>query len=109
MITKDDKLPYDKTQLLKRIKGLTLDQIELMPEEWYTEHSVTVLSEKECSHIENRHRDPFIVLNDDTIIQYDALLIATGMSKWMSKKDELKNFKNCLNLETFDDHLKLQQ
>lgn len=64
MVTKDTKLPYDRTQLTKQIKDLDYKEIQLRDETWYKKAGVTFFLGKEIDTIDNTHGSPNIILQD---------------------------------------------
>jgi len=85
MITKDFEYPYDRTKLYRSIRNLDYDKVYLRPKEWYDLFGVTILFGREVTEISHKvplpltqHVFPYIILEDDTRVEFDGLLIATG-------------------------------
>lgn len=64
VITKDTKIPYDKTKLTKQIKDIDYKAIQLRDEAWYKRAGVTFLFGKEIETIDNTHGSPNVILQD---------------------------------------------
>lgn len=64
VVTKDSKLPYDKTQLTKQIKDLDYKSIQMRDEKWYQQCGVNFLYGKEVETIDNTHGSPGVILQD---------------------------------------------
>lgn len=64
VITKDVKLPYDRTRLTKSVADVDYKEIQLRDEEWYKKAGVTFLFGKEVETVDNTHGSPNVVLQD---------------------------------------------
>ncbi len=64
MISKDTKLPYDKTKLTKSFKDVDYEDLLLRDRDWYKDNGVTYLLGREVMHVDNKHGGPYVVLED---------------------------------------------
>lgn len=78
MVTREDKLPYDRTWLSKDyfIGKVSKDEMPLRSPEFYKEHNIEVLLNKQAVGVDAAVRA--ITFEDGSSITYDALLLATG-------------------------------
>ena len=78
MITREDKLPYDRPNLSKEyLQGKAESEwMPLRPDEFYAEHDIEVLRHKEVVNVDSANK--IIGFKDGDTLQYDSLLIATG-------------------------------
>ena len=78
MITRESRLPYDRPNLSKEYLSGHADPewMPLRPEEFFEEHGIEVLREKEAIGVDAA--DKTITFSDGEKLQYDSLLIATG-------------------------------
>jgi apoptosis-inducing factor 3 len=78
MVTRDDKLPYDRTTLSKNYftGKLTADQILMRSAEFYQQHQIELRLNCPVTNVDISTKT--IVLANDETLTYDALLIATG-------------------------------
>ncbi|XP_075710288.1 apoptosis-inducing factor 3-like [Rhinoderma darwinii] len=82
MVTREKHIPYDRTKLSKAMNA-TAVEIYLRPTEFYKEHDIEVLTEKEAVSISTDEAK--VKFKDGSVLQYSQLLIATG-----SRPRELK-------------------
>jgi len=78
MITREDRLPYDRPNLSKDYLQGTADP-EWMPlrgDEFYAGHDIEVMREKEVARIDIEKK--IIALDDGSTLNYDSVLLATG-------------------------------
>jgi apoptosis-inducing factor 3 len=78
LISKEKRLPYDRTTLSKGYLNGSLDAeaLPLRHEDFYREADIELLLGQEVRRLEVREKKVF--LEDNTEITYDALLLATG-------------------------------
>jgi apoptosis-inducing factor 3 len=78
MITRDDKLPYDRTTISKNYftGKLKADQILMRSAEFYHQHDIELRLNSPVKNVDIDTKT--IVLANDETLTYDALLIATG-------------------------------
>ncbi|AFY55255.1 NAD(FAD)-dependent dehydrogenase [Rivularia sp. PCC 7116] len=78
MLTKEDILPYDRTALSKKYlqNDSVKDSLILRSLEFYNQWDIEVYSHKSVTKVEPVKKT--ITFEDDTIFEYDALLVATG-------------------------------
>jgi apoptosis-inducing factor 3 len=78
MITRDDRLPYDRTTLSKNYftGKLTKDEVFLRSFEFYEQHHIEVQLNQVVQHVDVRTRT--ILFQNNERLGYDSLLIATG-------------------------------
>ncbi|MBV6624267.1 MAG: FAD-dependent oxidoreductase [Rivularia sp. (in: Bacteria)] len=78
MLTKEDILPYDRTALSKKYlqNDSKKDSLVLRSLEFYNEWDIEVYSHKSVTLVEPLKKT--ITFEDNTIFEYDALLVATG-------------------------------
>jgi apoptosis-inducing factor 3 len=78
MITREDRAPYDRPNLSKDyLNGHAEPKwMPLRPEEFFTEHDIKLLLNKEVTRVDARMKT--ITFEGDETMEYDALLVATG-------------------------------
>src|SRR5690606_21774432 len=78
MITREDRPPYDRPTLSKDyLQGSAQPEwMPLRPDEFYSEHGIEILMNKEVSKVVNGEKS--IEFSDGTTLGFDNLLIATG-------------------------------
>ncbi|AFY96594.1 FAD-dependent oxidoreductase [Chamaesiphon minutus] len=78
MVTRDDRLPYDRTTLSKNyfLGKLKADQILMRSAEFYQQHDIEV--RLNCPVINVDINTKKVALTNGETLTYDALLIATG-------------------------------
>ena len=78
MVTKEDRLPYDRTWLSKDylIGKVEKDDLPLRSPEFYQDRDIEVLLNKEAVRVDVKNRA--IAFADGDSLDYDALLVATG-------------------------------
>lgn len=78
MITREDRLPYDRPNLSKDyLQGHAEPEwIPLRPNEFFSEHDIEVLRGKEVTRVDALSKT--ITFSDGATLIYDTLLVATG-------------------------------
>ncbi len=78
MLTNEDILPYDRTALSKKYlqNDSAKDSLVLRSLEFYNEWDIEVYSHKSVTKVEAAKKT--ITFEDNTTLEYDALLVATG-------------------------------
>ncbi|MEM9923288.1 MAG: FAD-dependent oxidoreductase [Cyanobacteria bacterium P01_D01_bin.50] len=78
MLTREDILPYDRTNLSKKYlqNDSEKDSLVLRSLEFYNEWDIEVYSHKLVTKVEAAKKT--ITFEDNTTLEYDALLVATG-------------------------------
>ncbi|MGB3758367.1 MAG: FAD-dependent oxidoreductase [Rivularia sp. (in: cyanobacteria)] len=78
MLTREDILPYDRTALSKKYlqNDSAKDSLILRSSEFYNEWDIEVYSHKSVTKVEAAKKT--ITFDDNTTLEYDALLVATG-------------------------------
>lgn len=109
MISKESKLPYDKTMLCKQIKDLKFDDIILRDHRWFQINGVKYMLGRNVVSIENTHGNPSITLEDGLKLEYDAILVATGTHYEQREFIGLNKEKNFMMLNNFNDHQKMKK
>ena len=93
MITREDRLPYDRPNLSKDyLQGHAEPEwMPLRPDEFFTDYDIEVMRGKDASRIDAATRA--IGFSDGSSLTYDALLVATGGAprKLPFQPDDLAN------------------
>jgi nitrite reductase/ring-hydroxylating ferredoxin subunit len=78
MVTCEDRLPYDRTWLSKDyfIGQVSKDQIPLRSPDFYKDHNIEVLFNKQAVRVDMAAKN--ITFKEDDSLTYDALLLTTG-------------------------------
>lgn len=78
MVTREDRLPYDRTWLSKDyfISKVSRDQMPLRSAQFYQEHNIKVLLNKQAVRVDAAAKT--ITFQDGDSLSYEALLLATG-------------------------------
>lgn len=69
-------IAYDRVQLSSMFAGKSHQDLMLSSEEWYHKHGIELLLGSQVSKIERQNKR--LVLDGDTVIGYDKLVLATG-------------------------------
>ncbi|CAE1299829.1 AIFM3 [Acanthosepion pharaonis] len=99
IVTKEDYLPYDRPKLSKAMSS-NADSIALRKKEFFTEHCIELQTGKELISLDTDKNSA--EFKDGSIIEYNALMIATGGNP---RELELpgSDLKNICYLRTPDD------
>src|SRR5262245_42058692 len=93
MITREDRLPYDRPNLSKDyLQGHAEPEwMPLRPDEFFTDHDIEVMRGKQVARVDAATRA--ITFGDGDSLSYDALLVATGgvPRKLPFQQDDLAN------------------
>lgn len=102
MVTREDKLPYDRTWLSKDYftGKVSKDEMPLRSQEFYNDHDIEVFFNKQAVRVDAVAKT--IAFADDSSINYDALLLATG-GQPRRLKVEGADLQNVFTLRSFED------
>src|SRR5215470_3693513 len=102
LITRESRLPYDRPNLSKDyLQGNAKPEwMPLRPDEFYADHEIEVLREKEIARIETEKQ--IISFTDGGTLEYDSLLLATGGTPRRLNVPG-SDLKNIFVLRSFDD------
>ncbi len=102
MATGDSQLPYDRTWLSKDyfVGKVSREQMPLRSSEFYEEHNIEVLTDKQAARIDAQAKT--VIFADGDSLHYDALLIATG-GKPRDLQVEGADLQNVFTLRSFND------
>ena len=102
MLTREDILPYDRTALSKKYlqNDSAKDSLVLRSWEFYSEWDIEVYCHKSVAKVEAANKT--IIFEDNTTLEYDALLVATG-SKPRNLKVPGANLDNIFTLRQPED------
>ncbi|KAL4438557.1 hypothetical protein ABPG74_015455 [Tetrahymena malaccensis] len=109
MITKGTKMPYDKTKLTKSFKFLNYDNLTLRDEDWFDSHGVNYMLGREVTFVDKTHNSPHILLEDGLKLEYDSLIIATGVKPEVRNINGIQEKDNVSFLYNLDHHKKVKQ
>jgi len=78
VVSADAEPPYQRPPLSKGYMSgkVTFDQVLLRPEDWYEPNRIELLKGARAEAIDRK--DKIVVLDDDSHISYDTLVLATG-------------------------------
>ncbi|WGV24121.1 FAD-dependent oxidoreductase [Halotia branconii] len=102
MITKEDKLPYDRTKLSKAYLAgkASPEEMPLRSPEFYDEHHIEVLLNQQVKQVDTTAKK--LTFSNGDSLSYDALLVATG-----GKPRQLDvpgaDLRNIFTLRSFED------
>lgn len=80
IVSDEEHLPYDRPPLSKDVlhdAGKGIEDVLLKPAEFYAEHDITLRLGKAAQSLDTAART--LTLTDDTVLDYDDLVIATGL------------------------------
>src|SRR5262245_49800249 len=102
MITREDRLPYDRPNLSKDyLHGHAEPEwMPLRPDEFFSEHSIEVWRGKEVMRVDAQAKT--ISFKDGELLAYDALLVATG-GEPRTLPVEGNDLKHVFTLRSFSD------
>ena len=102
LITRENRLPYDRPNLSKDYLQGTAEPgwMPLRPDEFYAEHDIEILREKEIARIEVGKKT--IMFKGGDTFHYDSLLLATGGTPRHLNVPGA-DLKNVFLLRSFDD------
>ncbi len=102
MLTAADELPYDRTMLSKKyLQGKSGDNsLPLRSQQFYQQHNIEVLTNHRVKEVDATQKQ--ITFADDSTMNYDALLLATGCK---ARKLDVPGFelKNIFTLRNHED------
>lgn len=75
--------------------------LNFVPEEFFEEQGITWMKEKRAAHIWTKAKN--VQLEDDTVVHYDKLLIATGADSFLPPVGDFRNAKNVFGLRNLTD------
>lgn len=102
MVTREDRLPYDRTWLSKDyfIGMVSREQLPLRSADFYKGHDIEVLFNKQAVRVEASVKT--ITFADGDSLNYDALLLATGGIPRQLKVPGM-DLQNVFTLRNFED------
>lgn len=77
IVSDEVHLPYDRPPLSKEVLRSEVDDVALKPREWYDEKSITLRLGSAASSLDTAAQ--MVTLADGTALEYDQLVIATGL------------------------------
>mgnify|MGYP001947916570 FL=1 len=77
IVSDEDHLPYDRPPLSKEVLRAETDDVTLKPAEFYAENDITVLLGNGARSVDTVAKA--VTLSDGTALDYDELVIATGL------------------------------
>ena len=77
IVSDEDHLPYDRPPLSKEVLRSETDDVTLKPAEFYEENDITVLLGAAARSLDTSAKT--LTLADGTVLEYDDLVIATGL------------------------------
>ncbi|XP_072548094.1 apoptosis inducing factor mitochondria associated 4 isoform X2 [Salminus brasiliensis] len=105
MVTKDEKLPLDKTKLSKAM-NIEIEKILLRPSDFLQKHGIEVWTEKEVVSVSTEAKT--VTLSDGTTQHYDQLLVSTG-ARARAMQVPGAEMKNVKLLESYKDAADIYQ
>ncbi|EGR29865.1 hypothetical protein IMG5_147080 [Ichthyophthirius multifiliis] len=108
LITKGTKLPYDKTKLTKSFKNLNYKNLYLRDEDWYESTGINFMLGREVVYVDKTHGSPYVLLEDGLKIEYDGLIVATGVSPEIREIEGLQEKENVSFLYNMEHHKKIK-
>lgn len=72
---------YDRVHLTDYYTGTPVNELLLAPKDWYTKHGIQVITHKLVVEIDKTTK--CILLQDETVLPYDILVLATGSSAFV--------------------------
>ncbi|MGB3692158.1 MAG: FAD-dependent oxidoreductase [Spirulinaceae cyanobacterium] len=105
MLTAEDELPYDRTMLSKKYLQEKSDDnsLPLRSQQFYQEHDIEVLTNHRVKEVDATQKQ--ITFSDNSTMNYDALLLATGCK---ARKLDIPGF-DLANVFTLHNHEDAQQ
>ncbi len=108
IVSDEEHLPYDRPPLSKDVlhdAGKGIEDVLLKPAEFYAEQDITLRLGKPAQSLDTAART--LTLTDDTVLDYDDLVIATGlMPRRIPSFPELTGIRV---LRSFDEALALRE
>ncbi len=77
IVSDEVHLPYDRPPLSKEVLRKEVDDVALKPREWYDEKDITLRLGSAATRLDTAART--VTLADGTALDYDELVIATGL------------------------------
>ena len=105
IVSDEDHLPYDRPPLSKEVLRSETDDVTLKPAEFYEENDITVLLGKAARSVDTAAQT--VTLSDGSSIDYDELVIATGLVP--KRIPSFPNLEGIHVLRSFDESLALRQ
>jgi nitrite reductase (NADH) large subunit len=81
----EPRCAYDRVHLTQYLKTRDAESLELAPRSWYAEHRIALHTGRRVTRIDRENR--CVVLDDDTTVHYDKLVLATGSRPYVPPID----------------------
>lgn len=105
IVSDEVHLPYDRPPLSKEVLRAQVDDVTLKPLEFYDENDITLLLGSAAVSIDNDAKT--VRLANDAVLQYDDLIIATGLVP--RRIPSFPDLEGVRVLRTFDESLALRK
>jgi 3-phenylpropionate/trans-cinnamate dioxygenase ferredoxin reductase component len=106
MIVSDEAhLPYDRPPLSKEVLRKEVDDTALKPHEWYDENDITLRLGSAATGLDTHEQT--VTLADETVLNYDELVIATGLVP--RRIPAFPDLEGIRVLRSFDESLALRE
>jgi 3-phenylpropionate/trans-cinnamate dioxygenase ferredoxin reductase subunit len=105
IVSDEVHLPYDRPPLSKEVLRSEVDDVSLKPAEFYDEKDITLLLGTAARALDTDAQT--VTLADGTVVEYDELVIATGLVP--KRIPSLPNLEGIRVLRSFDESLALRK
>lgn len=99
LITKEDRLPYDRTILTKNLFKVQEKGIRIREQEFFNKYNIEVMTGTEVTNLDDKQQK--LSLNNSQTLSYDKVLVATGGSPVQSRFDT-GNIKGVFTIRDLD-------
>ncbi|MFY1621240.1 FAD-dependent oxidoreductase, partial [Micromonospora sp. WMMD736] len=105
IVSDEEHLPYDRPPLSKEVLRAEVDDVTLKPAEFYAENNITLKLGSGAQALNPAAKT--VTLTDGTVVDYDDLIIATGLvPKRIPSFPDLEGIRV---LRSFDESLALRR
>lgn len=109
MVTKGTKMPYDKSKLTKSFKHLNYDHLTLRDEDWFRSQGVNFMLGREVIFADKTHNSPHVLLEDGLKLEFDSLIMATGVVPEVRNVKGIDNKENVTFMNSVHTHKKVSE
>lgn len=101
-------IPYDKDKLTKQIRNVNYDEIPLRSEDFLNDFSMDHSFGESATGFYQKGKNLFLKVEDHSMIEFDAVCIASGSKKFRKKINKEERKKNVMTLNNIRDHKKMR-
>lgn len=108
VVSQGDEIPIDKPQLRRSIKYVDYDKVEIRDQRYLRDFEVNFIFDNPAQTLTKEKGQHMVELRDGTTIDYDGLVIASGLRPDPRPIKGSYARKNVLQLQSMNDHRQLK-